>query len=66
MSALFHFAEKGIPVIGPVPGGLPSLGLPDVTWSDAVRDLLSKYATPNGVLMPAAVWIVSAHSENRS
>lgn len=36
------------------------------TVADAVRDLLSKYATPNGVLMPAAVWIVSAHSENRS
>ena len=31
----FHFAEKGIPVIGPVPGGLPSLGLPDVTCSEA-------------------------------
>jgi SAM-dependent methyltransferase len=36
------------------------------TVANAVRDLLSKYATPNGVLMPAAVWIVSAHSENRS
>ena len=36
------------------------------TVADAVRDLLSKYATLNGVLMPAAVWIVSAHSENRS
>jgi len=29
-----------------------------------VRDLLSKYATPNGVLMPAAVWIVSALSKS--
>ena len=36
------------------------------TVADAVRDLLSKYATPNGVLMPAAVWIVSAHNENRT
>ena len=35
-SALFNFAEKGIAVIGPVPGGLPSLGLPDVTWSEAL------------------------------
>ena len=35
-SALFHFTEKGIPVIGPVPGGLPSLGLPDVTWSEVL------------------------------
>jgi SAM-dependent methyltransferase len=34
--------------------------------ANAVRDLLSKYATPNGVLMPAAVWIVSAHNENRT
>jgi sulfate permease, SulP family len=35
-SALFHFAERGIPVIGPVPGGLPAIGLPDVTWSEAL------------------------------
>jgi SulP family sulfate permease len=35
-SAVFHFAESGIPVIGPVPGGLPSIGLPDVTWSEAL------------------------------
>ena len=28
--------------------------------TDAVRDVLSKYVTPNGVLMPAAVWIVLA------
>ncbi len=27
----------------------------------AVRDELSKYVTPSGVMMPAAVWIVSAH-----
>ena len=35
-SAAFHFAENGIPVIGPVSGGLPSIGLPDVTWSEAL------------------------------
>jgi high affinity sulfate transporter 1 len=35
-SAAFHFADKGIAVIGPVPGGLPPLGLPDVSWSDAL------------------------------
>jgi SAM-dependent methyltransferase len=34
--------------------------------ANAVRDVLLKYATPNGVLMPAAVWIVSAHNEKRS
>ena len=36
VSAAFHFAERGIAVIGPVSGGLPSIGLPDVTWSEAL------------------------------
>ena len=35
-SAAFRFAERGIAVIGPVPGGLPSIGLPDVTWSETL------------------------------
>jgi hypothetical protein len=35
-SAAFHFAESGIPVIGPIPGGLPSIELPDVTWSEVL------------------------------
>ena len=35
-SAAFGFAERGIAVIGPVPGGLPPIGLPDVTWSQAL------------------------------
>ena len=35
-SAAFNFGENGIAVIGPVPGGLPSIGLPDVTWSEAL------------------------------
>ncbi len=35
-SAAFDFAAHGIAVIGPVPGGLPSLGLPDVTWSESL------------------------------
>ena len=35
-SVVFHFAENGIPVIGPVPGGLPSIGFPDVTWSESL------------------------------
>lgn len=38
-SAAFDFAARGIAVIGPVPGGLPSIGLPDVTWSE-LRALL--------------------------
>src|SRR5438270_4607979 len=35
-SAAFRFAELGIAVIGPIPGGLPSIGLPNVTWSETV------------------------------
>jgi len=35
-SAAFHFAERGIAVIGPVPGGLPAIGLPAVSWSEAL------------------------------
>jgi len=35
-SAAFHFAQHGIAVIGPVPDGLPSFGLPDVTWGETL------------------------------
>jgi len=35
-SAAFRLAEWGIAVIGPVPGGLPAIGLPEVTWSEAL------------------------------
>ena len=35
-SAAFHLADRGIAVVGPVPGGLPSIGLPEVTWSDTL------------------------------
>ena len=35
-SAVFGFAKRGIAVIGPVPGGLPSIGLPNVSWSETV------------------------------
>jgi sulfate permease, SulP family len=38
-SAAFGFDAYGIPLIGPVPGGLPSLGLPGVTWRE-LSDLL--------------------------
>jgi sulfate permease, SulP family len=34
-SATWHFARNGIEIIGPVAGGLPHLGLPNVTWRDA-------------------------------
>jgi sulfate permease, SulP family len=35
-SAEFHFAEHGIAVIGPVPGGLPAIGLPDLSWKETL------------------------------
>jgi MFS superfamily sulfate permease-like transporter len=35
-SAMFGFAEHGVAVIGPVPGGLPAIGLPEVTWDEAL------------------------------
>ncbi len=38
-SAFFHLADKGVAVVGPVPGGLPALRWPDVTWLETV-DLL--------------------------
>ena len=52
--------------VGPLAAALGESPERAETVANAVRDVLSKYATPNGVLMPAAVWIVSAHSENRS
>ena len=38
-SAAYDFAGYGIAVIGPVPGGLPSITLPDVTWREALAVL---------------------------
>jgi high affinity sulfate transporter 1 len=38
-SGALGFGARGIPVIGPVPGGLPEFGLPDVTWRELL-DLL--------------------------
>ena len=35
-SSEYHFAERGIAVIGLVPGGLPSFGLPHVTLSEVL------------------------------
>jgi sulfate permease, SulP family len=34
LSAGFDFAKRGIEIIGPVAGGLPPLGLPDLSWRD--------------------------------
>jgi SulP family sulfate permease len=38
-SAWLHLAEHGFAVVGPVPGGLPSLQWPDVSWRETL-DLL--------------------------
>ena len=35
-SALLHLANHGVAVIGPVPGGLPALRWPDVSWSETL------------------------------
>jgi SulP family sulfate permease len=35
-SATFHLDAQGIAVIGSIPGGLPSIRLPAVTWSEVV------------------------------
>jgi high affinity sulfate transporter 1 len=35
-SAAFHLDSHGIAVIGPIPGGLPSIRLPAVTWSEVL------------------------------
>ena len=35
-SAHFDLARRGVAVIGPVPGGLPALRWPDVSWSETL------------------------------
>ncbi len=35
-SAAYDFAGRGIAVIGPVPGGLPVIGMPVVSWSETL------------------------------
>src|SRR5271163_1352075 len=36
-SAIFHWAQRGVTILGPVPGGLPHLGLQDLSWRDAEK-----------------------------
>jgi MFS superfamily sulfate permease-like transporter len=38
-SAAFDFAHQGIALIGPVPGGLPLVQLPQVTWAEILAVL---------------------------
>jgi MFS superfamily sulfate permease-like transporter len=35
-SAAFDFAGHGIAIIGPVPGGLPSIAIPEVSWRETL------------------------------
>jgi high affinity sulfate transporter 1 len=35
-SSIFHWSGQGIAVIGPLSGGLPSIGFPVVTWSEVL------------------------------
>jgi len=35
-SAAFHFEARGIAVLGPVPGGIPSLSLPHLSWTSVL------------------------------
>ena len=36
-SAFFHWAQRGVTILGPIPGGLPHLGLHDLSWGDAEK-----------------------------
>lgn len=38
-SAYFHWADRGIQVVGAVPSGLPHLGLPHIAYSDIITVL---------------------------
>jgi sulfate permease, SulP family len=38
-SSIFHWAHSGVAVLGPVPGGLPHWGLPDLSWRDLGKAL---------------------------
>jgi MFS superfamily sulfate permease-like transporter len=35
-SAYFHWGNHGVQIVGEVPGGLPRLDLPEITWHDAL------------------------------
>jgi sulfate permease, SulP family len=50
-SAIWNFAGHGIEIIGPVAGGLPHLGLPDLRWKDV--ELLFPVATSCFVMIIA-------------
>jgi high affinity sulfate transporter 1 len=37
VSYSYHFSNYGIEVMGPIPGGLPSLNLPSVSWDELLK-----------------------------
>ena len=52
--------------LGPVAAALREYPELHEKVADALRGVISTYSTPKGVLMPAAVWIVSARHEKRA
>jgi hypothetical protein len=52
--------------VGPLGAALRETPHLKDTIANAVRDALTRYVTPGGVLMPAAVWIVLAHNTTLS
>jgi sulfate permease, SulP family len=68
-SAAWNFAAHGLSVIGPVAGGLPHLGLPDVTWREV--EMLVPVAGSCFVMIVAqsaatARFYAARHHERRS
>jgi SAM-dependent methyltransferase len=51
-------------LVGPLGSALREYPQLQSTVADAVREVLTQYVTPRGVLMPAAVWIVLAYNES--
>ncbi len=53
-SWVFGLQARGVPVLGPVPSGLPRLGLPHIAWSLGLVERLSTYGDRNGGGDPGA------------
>ena len=56
-SAAWDFAGHGITILGPVVGGLPHFGLPDVHWKDAVTLLGVSSKTIQRDWLAARAWL---------
>jgi high affinity sulfate transporter 1 len=53
-SAGLHWREQGLPVVGAVPGGLPALQLPEVSWSDVASMLAVSFSCTVVILAQSA------------